>query len=171
MVLVSCVHPVGTADRTVSHQAVYTGTSPTGYIPPGNTIQLRVKEAIRTDVESEGKSYTAELAADLVGGNRNIVAPAGSSARLVVIKYTEGGPTTKGQVQLALGSVVANGRTVEVHSARGPAGPLGTVVSAVPAGGGAPVEAVTSGPELRVPADTILTFQTNEPVYLGAPPA
>jgi hypothetical protein len=95
------------------------------------------------------------------------VAPAGSAARLVVLKFTEGGPATEGQVQLGLASLVGNGHTCQVRRTTGPGGPLGTLVGAAPLRGETTtaIPVATKGESLRVPRDMILTFQTGEPIY------
>jgi hypothetical protein len=67
--LASCLHPPATAGRSASDIAIYTGVSPTGYIPPDSIVEILTTQDISADSENGSATYSAELTRDIVGGN------------------------------------------------------------------------------------------------------
>ena len=165
LLLASCIHMSATADRTVSKAAIYTGQSPKGYIPPGSIIVLRAEEAVTADSRDRGKTYRAVVVNEIIDGNGKPLAPAGAPAQLGVMDFFEGGATTKGQLQLGLASITLDDTKHPVSGAGVSYAPLGVLVETSPAGN----EVAAKGAGLRVPAQTVMTFQTDEPAYLQTP--
>ena len=162
MILTSCISPPGTAGRTISATAVYTGVSPPGYVPPGATVALRTTQEIRASAADKGQIFPAQLTRDLVGGNGQVLAQAGAALQLVVLDLAEGGPVARGQVQLGLARVHAGASTFVVRrdlQDLREGGPLGILLETAAA-------AATKGENLHVPAGAVLDFQTAEPMYL-----
>ncbi len=168
-------------------------------IPAGTQLQIRTDENITADSQSAGRTYSAEIASDVMGPNGQVMIPRGSPAQLTVQSVGSG---TMGvgsnQVALALQSVNVNGRTYNVISnttsqsgnrgigankrtaeMTGGGALLGTVIGAVAGGGkgaligavvggagGAAAQVLTRGKEVKVPAESMLTFRLDQPLML-----
>lgn len=125
----------GCADRRASNTPVppppagpppiYTGSSEPGLIPAGTTLEIRTNEEINADSAAEGRTYPAELARDVVDTGGKLIAPKGSPAQLVVMKVTDGGRVTSGQIELGLRSLTVNGQTYLVETATSATGERG----------------------------------------------
>jgi hypothetical protein len=87
-------------------------------IPAGTDLQIRTNEAINATSDNSGKSYSAEIAQDVIGSNGSVLIPRGSAAQLTVGKISGGGTlgTGSNQVALELQSVSVNGRNYQVAS-------------------------------------------------------
>jgi hypothetical protein len=168
-------------------------------IPAGTQLKIRTDENIQADSQSAGRSYSAEIADDVLGQGGQVLIPKGSPAQLTVQQFNKG---TMGvgnnQVALALQSVNVNGRTFNVISntnnqagnrgigankrtaeMTGGGAVLGTVIGAVAGGAkgavigaivgggaGAAAQVATRGKEVKVPAESVLTFKLDEPLTL-----
>ena len=152
-------------------------------VPAGAEISIRTNEGIDAHDAAEGRSYSAQVARDVVDTNGRIVIPRGSDARLIV-------RNTGNQMALDLQSVNVNGQrytldTDELDRGRqglgenrrtgefvGGGAALGAVIGALAGGGkgagigalaggaaGAGAEVVTKGDRVRVPAETVLNFR------------
>ncbi len=86
-------------------------------IPAGTQLQIRTNENIVADAQSTGRTYSAEIAQDVMGPNGQVLIPRSSPAQLTVQNVSTG---TMGvgnnQVALALQSVTINGRPYNVIS-------------------------------------------------------
>jgi hypothetical protein len=168
-------------------------------IPAGTQLQIRTNENIQADAQSAGRTYSAEIASDVMGPNGQVLIPRGSPAQLTVQSVNSG---TMGvgnnQVALALQSVNVNGRNYNVISntnqqagnrgigankrtaeMTGGGALLGTIIGAVAGGGkgaligavvggagGAAAQVLTRGKEVKVPAESVLTFKLDQPLML-----
>jgi len=160
-------------------------------VPAGTEVSIRTDEAIDSRDASDGRSYAAQVASDVVDSNGNIVVPRGSEARLVVRNV--GG----NQIALDLQSVTVNGQryTLDTEAInRGQQGlgengrtgkfvgggaALGALIGAIGGGGkgaaigalaggaaGAGAEVATKGDHVRVPAEEVLNFRLDAPLNL-----
>ncbi len=86
-------------------------------IPAGTQVQIRTNEQIVADAQSTGRSYSAEIAQDIMGPNGQVLIPRYSPAKLTVQNVSSG---TMGvgnnQVALALQSVTVHGQNYNVIS-------------------------------------------------------
>jgi hypothetical protein len=152
-------------------------------VPAGADVSIRTNEGIDARDASDGRSYAAQVARDVVDTNGNVVIPRGSEARLVVRNIGN-------QIALDLQSVNVNGQryildTDEVERGKdgiganrrtgefvGGGAALGAVIGALAGGGkgagigalaggaaGAGTEILTKGDRVRVPAESILNFR------------
>lgn len=167
-------------------------------VPAGTQIQIRTNENINADQNTNGRTYSAEIANDVMGQNGQVLIPKGSPATLVVSKVGSGNLGTSNQVALGLESVNINGRTYNLQSndvnqsgnrgigankrtaeMTGGGALLGTLIGAVAGGGkgaaigavlggagGAAAQVLTKGNEVKVPAETVLTFKLDQPLSL-----
>ena len=166
-------------------------------IPANTKLEVRTNELI-TSSSSDGKTYSAEIATDVVGSDGKILLPKGSPVELVLMETRTSHGVKGSSVQLGLRSVTVNGSTYQVVSEEinknsglganrgtaekvGGGAALGTVIGAAAGGGkgavlgglagaaaGALAQVLTQGKELRIPAETVLSFQLDEPVKLQA---
>ena len=163
----------------------YPPPTPNAYmrVPAGSEISIRTNEGIDQRDASEGRSYAAQVARDVVDVNGNVVIPRGSEARLIVRNVGN-------QIALDLQSVNVNGQrytidTDEVERGRqgvgenrrtgefvGGGAALGAVIGAIAGGGkgagigalaggaaGVGAEIATRGDHVRVPAESVLNFR------------
>jgi len=170
-------------------------------IPTGTKIDVRTNEVI-TSSSTDGKVYNAEIATDVVGSDGKTLLPKGSPVELVLMETRQGRGIKGSSVQLGLRSVTVNGATYQVVSQEvnqttglganrrtaemaGGGAALGTLIGAAAGGGtgavigglagaaaGALAQVLTQGKELRIPAETVLSFRLDEPLKLqqvGAP--
>jgi hypothetical protein len=171
-------------------QAAYRdGDANRGYmtVPAGADVSIRTNEGIDARDASDGGSYSAQVARDVVDTNGNVVIPRGSDARLVVRNI---GNQNGNQIALDLQSVNVNGQrytldTDELDRGKdgvganrrtgefvGGGAALGAVIGALAGGGkgagigalagggaGAGAEIVTKGDRVRVPAESVLNFR------------
>lgn len=168
-------------------------------IPAGRQLQIRTNESITADAQSAGRTYSAEIAQDVIGQNGQVLIPRGAPAQLTVQNVSAGNMGVgNNQVALALQSVNVNGRTYNVISnttkqsgdrgigankrtaeMTGGGALLGTVIGAVAGGAkgavigavvgggaGAAAQVATRGKEVKVPAETVLTFKLDQPLSL-----
>ena len=171
----------------------------TASIPAGTQLKIRTNENITADAQSAGRTYSAEIANDVMGPNGQMLIPRASPAQLTVQQVGAGNMGTgNNEVALALQSVNVNGRTYNVISnttkasndrgigankrtaeMTGGGALLGTIVGAVAGGGkgaligavvggagGAAAQVLTRGKEVKVPAESVLTFKLDQPLML-----
>ena len=165
-------------------------------LPAGTEISVRTNENIDTRNSTEGTSYSAQLDRDVVDPNGNVIIPRGSEARLVVRRLSDNNlsldlqsirangqryvvNTTDtlagGQQREGLGE---NKRTGEFV---GGGAVLGTLLGAIAGGGkgaaigalagaaaGAGTQVLTRGEQVRVPAESVLNFRLDRPLYMNA---
>jgi hypothetical protein len=176
----------------------YSQPAPSGamVIPAGTTLSVRTNEAIDTRSSTGGTSYSAQVDHDITDPNGNVIIPRGSEARLVVRgvgnnnlaldlesirvdgkRYVvdTAASAAAGRQREGLGE---NKRTGEFV---GGGAVLGTLLGAIAGGGkgaaigalaggaaGAGAQVLTRGEQVRVPAESVLNFRLDRPLYLNA---
>ena len=184
------------SSRTPTPSATTVSAGP-GVIPAGTNLEVRTNESINADRSVPGQTYSAEVARDIVRDNGSMLIPRGSPVELVVLsRNVNGAPelelgvrsiTINGQkYQVNTDEVKRRGgegigknrRTAEMV---GGGAVLGTLLGAVAGGakgaaigaavgaaGGAAVQVLTKGKEVRIPAETVLSFRLDQPMYLAS---
>ena len=170
-----------------------------GVLPAGTQLTIRTNEDITATADESGRTYSAEIAKDVMNNNGQVMIPRGSPAALTVQSVKAGNMGTGNMdAALALQSITVNGRTYNLttntQNASGNRGIgankrtaemtgggalLGTVLGAVIGGGkgaaigaiagagaGATAQVVTRGKQVKVPAESVLTFKLDQPVTL-----
>jgi len=170
-----------------------------GVIPAGTKLTIRTNENIVADQSSAGRTYSAEIARDIVADNSQVLVPKGSPAELTVGKVGSGEMGVgSNEVALGLKSVTVNGHAYMVQTNQreaednrgigankrtaemtGGGALLGTLIGAVAGGGkgaaigaavggaaGATTQVMTRGHEVKVPAESVLTFKLEAPLTL-----
>lgn len=164
-------------------------------IPSGTDIRVRTNESIDSKNADLNRVYSAQVDRDVTDTNGNVVIPRGSNADLVVRKIDNNNlaldlqsVTVNGQryavaaaEQNRSGSsnrgVGKNRRTAEMV---GGGAALGSILGAIAGGGhgaalgavlgagaGAGVQVLTKGKEVKVPAETVLTFPLQSSLQLN----
>jgi hypothetical protein len=164
-------------------------------IPAGTRLEVRTNQAINS-AEGEGKSYNAQIEKDVIGSDGQVLLPKASPVELVVMETREKGGVRGAGLRLGMRSVTVNGQTYLVISKEierstglganrgtaekvGGGAALGTVIGAAAGGtrgavigglagaaAGALAQVLTQGKEVRIPAETVLEFQLDEPIEL-----
>jgi outer membrane lipoprotein SlyB len=181
---------------TVSQPPAIRVSGAPGEIPAGTSLEVRTNEAINSKDTAEGRTYKAEISTQVIGSNGQVLIPRGSQAELVVLEMRDKSGIRGAGLQLGLQSVTVNGirylvvsREVEQSSGLGKnqrtvemvggGAALGTLIGAVAGGGkgavigaiagaaaGAAAQVLTQGNEVRIPAETVMTFRLNEAMRL-----
>jgi hypothetical protein len=97
---------------------IYTRSDRPGEIPAGTAIEVRTAEAIDSNSAADGRTYSAEVARDIVGAGGTVLVPKGSPAQLVVLNVTDAGKVTGEQIEFGLRSITVNGRNYLVESGK-----------------------------------------------------
>lgn len=167
-------------------------------LPPGTSIEVRTNDPIDVRDASDGRIFTAEVARDVRDQDGSIAIPRGARAELVVrnigehdlgvdlesitvegCRYMVASDTSVAAAPDRQG-VGANKRTGEFV---GGGGLIGTILGAIGGGGkgaaigalaggaaGAGAQTLTRGRNVRVPAESVLTFRLNQPLRLRSDP-
>jgi len=167
-------------------------------IAAGTVISVRTNDTIDAKDTANGRVYSGEVDRDVLDGNNRIAIPRGSDVELMVrdvgnhtlaldldavvvqgkrYSVTTYDVTRTGDQKDGVG---ANGRTAKFV---GGGALFGTIVGAVAGGGkgagigalaggaaGAIGQTVTRGTRVHVPAESVLTFQLQQPLHLAADP-
>ncbi len=171
-------------------------------IPAGTDLAIRADQEIKAQDVSQGMTYQAEIAKDVMGPNGNVIIPRGTPAQLIVVDTNPNNNNSNNgkDLALALNSVNVNGRNymVQTNTANGSGGEhggigankrtgeyvgggalAGAVIGAIAGGGkgaaigailggagGAGAQVLTRGHQISVPAETVLNFKLDQPIYL-----
>lgn len=183
--------PIGPIQGTQPARA----EAPPSEIPAGTTLVVRMIDSVDSEKHRPGQTFRASLDEPVVVGGRTVI-PAGADVvtRLVEIK-DPGRLTGGGHLTLDLDSITVNGRTIQVaarevtqagrsrtgESAKviGGTAALGAIIGAIAGGGrgaaigaasgagaGTAIQVLTSGPRVRIPSETRLTFTLQQPLRL-----
>src|SRR5215831_1256140 len=168
-------------------------------VPDGTKVAVRTEDTIDSAKATEGQTYAAEVADDVLDANGDVVIPRGSNAQIVIRSASKGGKI-RGASDLVLdlqsvsvegqeykvstvdlqekgrSGVGANKRTAEMT---GGGAALGAIIGAIAGGGkgaaigagagagaGAVTQILTKGGSIKVPSETVLTFQLDKPVKI-----
>ncbi len=175
--------------------AAYTTSSQGITVPEGTALQVRLEHSLATNQQRSGDGFTSTLTQP-VRVNDQVVIPAGSQVNGVVVYAKESGRLRgRAQMGLALESVVVGDNTYDIatntltrvsgsHKKRniawiGGGGAGGAIIGAIAAGGkgaliggpigagaGTAVAALTGKKNVRLPAETVMTFRLAEPVNI-----
>jgi len=184
-----------TSTSTVTKPPAITVKGSPNTIPAGTTLEVRTNEPINS-THPEGRTYQGDIATEVVDADGKTLLPKGSQVELVILEAKEKSGVKGASLQLGLRSVTVNGNTYLVVSEEvketsglgknkktaqtvGGGAALGTVIGAAAGGGkgavlgglvgaaaGAAVQVLTQGKEVRIPAESVLRFQLDEPIRL-----
>jgi len=157
----------------------------THVLPAGTQVSVRTEETINSATAVEDQTYAAEAADEVLDANGDVVIPRGSNAQIVIRSASKGGRFHgASDLVLDLQSISVEGQqyfvsTSDLREKGGAA--LGAIIGAIAgggkgaaigagagAGGGALTQILTKGGSIKVPAETVLTFQLDKPVRIAA---
>jgi hypothetical protein len=165
-------------------------TSPAahGVIGAGTELTIRTTEAIDSVRDEAGRTYSAEVANDVVDQGANMLVPKGSRAQLTLV--AAGDNTEASNRRLAVLSVTVNGKTYQVTAAPDASGTgegsasreksgdsadraafLGSIVGPTGRGSGAEEkrdQAKVHYKNVNFPANSVIVFRLEEPILLKA---
>jgi hypothetical protein len=152
---------------------VHAVTAEAGVVPPGTSVLVRTKDAVKTGKAYRGTIYFASAATDIVDENGVVLIQRESPIELVVRSVSYLGPGGVGMTLLTLdiNAVVVRDvhYPVETDNEKPGAGGIGVNRGAVRWIGCSEESArhvVTRGARINVPADTLLAFQIQAPIRL-----
>jgi hypothetical protein len=152
---------------------VRTVTSEPGVVPSDTALVVRTSEAVKTRRAFGDTLYDGSVAEDVLDQSGNVLIPKGSPVEMGVQSLGFLGPGGAGMWELVLGL-----RTVTVNGVRYPVESAGNGwdrdgglednrhTAKWIGGGGEAGPVLTSGRRINVPADTLLRFQTDDPIRL-----
>jgi hypothetical protein len=174
------------------------GRPPADVVPTSTEFSVRTNERIDSTTATEGRTYSAQVARDVLDSSGAVLIPKGSDAQLVIRNASEGRGIDGPQLTLDVESVTIDGRrylvsTQDVQQGSdqnigknrrtaemvGGGAVLGTLLGAIAGGGkgaaigmiagaaaGGTAQVLTRGKEVKVPAETVLTFRLDQPIRL-----
>jgi hypothetical protein len=182
-------------------QGNYAGLTQSVTVPQGTTIMIRMIDSLDSSVNKPGDIFHASLAEDLKIGDVVVAKRDGDVYGKLIQVKSAGRATGKSELSLELTGIrTVNGsiqpivtgqyeeagksrtkQTVE-HSIIGAA--IGAVIGGVAGGGGgaakgagiggaagAGVTLITHGEQIKIPSETLLNFQLNQPFMITVPKA
>jgi len=163
-------NPVGPADPPLG--PVRIAAEEPGVVPAGSSLIVQTDDAVTAVRAMRATIYSANVADDIVDQNGTVLIPKDSPVELGVrwLPYLGPGGVGMTELILELRAVTVKGVRYSVATASEPpgAGGLGLARSGPKWVGGraAKGEVLTSGRRIKVPARTLLAFQTAEPIRL-----
>ncbi len=164
-------------------------------VPAGTSLPIRLAQSLSTEKNTAGDKFQATLDHDLVVDGK-VVAPAGSTISGTITEAKRSGKVKgRAEMSLTLTGLVAGGKTYPIRTnswfSRAPAtkkkdaawigggagagaligaiagGKKGAAIGAAVGGGAGTTEVLlTRGKEVRLPAETRLTFRLQESIQL-----
>lgn len=153
-------------------QPVRIVTGEPNVIPIGTSIVVRSLDTVKTARAFRTTVYEGNVASDIVNQSGSVLVPKGSPVEMVVRSIPYLGPGGVGMTDLALDlrAITINGKRyrVETSATEKPgAGGLRVNEHAAKPVGSEETRILTAGRRIDVPRDTLLEFQTDEPIQLA----
>lgn len=184
----------GSTGKIQADQPVKAQVSPVE-IPAGTTLVVRMIDGVDSEKHRPGQTFRASLDEPVVLGGRTLI-PAGADVVMRLVEVQDPGRLTGGghltldldsitvegrKLQPAAGEVTQAGRSRTGESAKviGGTAALGAIIGGIAggargaaigavsgAGAGTAIQVLTSGPRVRIPSETRLTFTLQQPLRL-----
>ena len=165
-------------------------------VPYGSVLSVRLRESVNSDLSQPGDNFLASLASPVMVGDRVVIPPeAGLQGKVVEVRST-GRFTGRSSLVLELTRLAYNGKTYQLrtsqYSKQGPArdtrsaatigggAGVGAILGAILGGGkgaaigavigagvGTGVQATTKGAQVRLPAESLLSFRLETPLEVA----
>jgi hypothetical protein len=175
--------------------AIATVAAATKVVPSGSEIKLRNDETIQATRSNAGRTYAASVSENVTDANGNVIIPKGSRATLMATKGASNDQvelalkslTVNGhKYTVASNSVARNaggkegvGKNKRTAKYVGGGALAGTLIGAIAGGGkgaaigalaggaaGAGAQTLTKGKEIKIPAESEMTFKLNNDLQL-----
>jgi hypothetical protein len=164
-------------------------------LPAGTSLVVRLIDDVDSERDAVGQTFRASIDEAVVLDGRTVIPRGADVVAKLVADRQAGRLTGRTELTLDLQSVTVNGRKVEVTTQEvtqqsesrtretatrtGGAAALGAVIGAIAGGGkgaaigavtgaaaGGAVQVLTKGPKVRIPSETRLTFNLQNPLSL-----
>jgi hypothetical protein len=163
-------------------------------LPAGTVLAIRTNERIDARNAAEGQTFVAQVEQDIRDSDGMVAIPRGSDARLITRRVGDDGDITLDIDSVVVqgrryrvsttdqeleGRREGLGKNERTGKFVGGGAILGAIIGAVAGGGkgaaigaaagagaGAGAEVITSGKEVRVPAETVLRFRLDHPLHM-----
>jgi len=165
-------------------------------IPAGVHIRIRTDQPIDVRDRSDGRIYTGSVAEDVFATDGNLVIPRDARAELIVQNLGDRDMTVdlesitvQGRRYMVAANTYDTARRTGVGANRrtgeyvGGGALFGSIIGAIAGGGkgaaigalaggaaGAGAQAITRGPVLHIPSETVLAFRLEQPLEIGTGP-
>ena len=121
---VSIVTLVACAEQAASRARVATpsttaATTSLNMIPAGTSLQVRTNDRIVADSNSVGRTYSGQIAGDVLNSSGSTLIPRGSPVTFVVLSTSRGGVTGGGELQLGIQSIDVIGKMLGIGEESG----------------------------------------------------
>jgi hypothetical protein len=146
-------------------------TAELGVVPQGTWLVVRTNDAVNADKAFRSTIYEGSVSQDVLDQNERLLIPKGSPVEMGVRSLSYLGPGGAGMTELTIDvrSVTVNGVAYPVETSGEPnAGGLGVARFTAKwiGGGDGQDQVLTSGRRIRVPAQSLLAFQIEDPIRL-----
>jgi len=175
--------------------AIATFAAASRVVPSGSEIKLRNDENINATPSNAGHTYAASVSQDVTDASGNVVIPKGSRATLVATKGASANEielavrsiTVNGHKYTVASNAIAHngggkegvGKNKRTAKYVGGGALAGTLIGAIAGGGkgaaigalaggaaGAGAQQLTKGKEIKIPAETEMTFRLDQDLQL-----
>lgn len=162
-------------------------------IPAGTQVRVRTSQAIDAHDRADGRVYTGTVDRDVTSQNGTVIIPRGSNAELIVnntgsnsMSVDLESVTVNGRRYMVAAEAYDKSRASGLGKNKrtgeyvGGGAALGAIIGAIAGGGkgaaigaaagggaGAGTQVLTRGKDVRVPAESVLTFRLEQPLQLG----
>lgn len=162
-------------------------------IPAGTQIRVRTAQTVEAHDRADNRVYTGTVDRDVVSQNGTVIIPRGSNAELIVnntgnntISVDLESVTVNGRRYMVAAEAYDKSRSAGIGKNKrtgefiGGGAALGAVIGAIAGGGkgaaigaaagggaGAGTQVLTRGKDVRIPAESVLTFRLEQPFQLG----
>ncbi len=187
------VPPASTPAKTIAAVQPAAPAAEAAEIPAGTTLVVRMIDSVDSEVNRVGETFRASLDEPVIAGGKTLI-PAGADVTVKLVELKEPGRLTGGgqltldlesvtvggnKIAISAGEVTQAGRSRTGQSAKviGGVAALGAIIGAVAGGGrgaaigaasgagaGTAIQVLTSGPRVRIPSETRLTFTLQQAV-------
>jgi hypothetical protein len=132
--------------------------------PAGTELVVRTTETIDSRTSGSDQTFAALVERAVSDETGRVIIPRGSSTQLVIRQVSSGGKTGSPEMVLDIQSVTVGGRRYLVSTAD----LTEDSDTGIGAAGGAATQVLTKGRDVKVPAETVLSFRLDKPVALRA---
>jgi hypothetical protein len=197
LALAGCAEGTSSRSRVDTSVPVTVASTTPGTIPAGTSLEVRTNDEIRADSSAAGRTFSGVIAQDVQTTSGAMLIRRGSPVQLVILNTSKGGATSGGEVELGIQSITVDGTNYSVSGQDvekgegiganrrtgemvGGGAALGTLLGAIAGGGkgaaigavagaaaGAGAQILTRGKELKIPAESVLTFRLDQDLRLA----
>ena len=191
----SVMRPGDTGPGAASTAQSVAAIRPPVEIPSGTNLVVRIIDAVDSETANAGQTFRASIDQPITVAGETVI-PRGADAMVKLVTSKDAGKLTgRAELTLALDSITVDGKVISINTQNitqesdargkrtatkaGAGAVLGAVIGGIAggakgaaagagagAGAGTAVEAVSTGPKVKIPSETRLTFVLDNPVTI-----